>query len=603
MPVLKGNLKTVTSLPSTAAEVWVAADKRRRSVSGGVVLPEKARVPVENGKFTLAIEPGAAVLMVMHAGHRGEVIPLLVLDEHEDISESMLAADMADGHSESELANLVRRIEAVSAEALQIGADLQRYVDDAAREAGAAKSSAEAAFSSSQSAGSSASQASTSASTAERAASRAGASATSAGDAASRAASSASAADSSSRAAGSSATTAGEAATRAEAAAKTVDTAASTSKTAAGQAEAAAKRASDSESKAKASETNAKTSETNSKSSASAAAGSATSAKTSETNAGKSASAAKTSETAAGQSADRAEAAAKTVDGVVSDAKQHADKSKTEADRAEAAAINAASSKPSDGWSATDLSADVQSAISAVNDKADKQHTHVSADITDAVDASRPGPRHAGKLVKLNERGALSTSPIPENPNDAASKGYVDVIAQGLPSYEYVENTMVKAVGAMNSYVNTKMPVTAFPLYNYRWTWTRETQSMSMSLRVPTAIFGLGGVETVLSCDVPEKYRGTDIHGGNTLMYITVKHVDGFRENEVAARTRIVLYSSGSRWEIVNFVSVPAGRGVSGYEIKIVGSKFFDESTPSVQEEIIKTIANLLAVNVKYLKI
>lgn len=320
MPILKGELKAVTSMPSRAAEVWVAADKRRRSATGGVVLPEKARIPVTDGKFTLPIEPGAAVLMVMHSGHRGETIPLLVMDEHTTVSEAMRAADLADGREESELDALVRRIEKMNAEAMDLGENLQGYVDSATKQANRAETAA-------KSAGSSKSKAATSAREAEDAAASAGVhetgakkSADSAASASNRANTSAMNAAKSETEASEHATAAGKSADRAETAAASVDGVVAAASESADRADAAADRAANSESATTTSANDAKQSATSAAASATAAGSSeskavasakasgesATKAKTSETNAAK-------SETAAAASAESAAADAATV--------------------------------------------------------------------------------------------------------------------------------------------------------------------------------------------------------------------------------------------------------------------------------------------------
>lgn len=177
MPQLKGTLTTVTRTPSSAVEVWVTADKRRTGAGGAVVLPEKTRVPVQHGQFSVTMEPGPAVLIVMHTGYRGETIPLIVTEDQTTVAQAMATADMADGRDADELLALVQEIRAAFSESTSHTAEAKALVDKAGgyatraeTAAGTATAKASAAGSSSSEAGKAATTATTAASTAKTAA-------------------------------------------------------------------------------------------------------------------------------------------------------------------------------------------------------------------------------------------------------------------------------------------------------------------------------------------------------------------------------------------------------------------------------------------------
>ena len=177
MPQLKGTLTTVTRDPSSAVEVWVTADKRRTGAGGAVVLPEKTRVPVQHGQFSVTMEPGPAVLIVMHTGYRGETIPLIVTEDQTTVAQAMATADMADGRDADELLALVQEIRAAFKDSTSHTAETKALVDKAGgyatraeTAAGTATDKAAAAGSSSSEAGKAATTATTAASTAKTAA-------------------------------------------------------------------------------------------------------------------------------------------------------------------------------------------------------------------------------------------------------------------------------------------------------------------------------------------------------------------------------------------------------------------------------------------------
>lgn len=170
MPQLKGTLTTVTRTPSSAVEVWVTADKRRTGAGGAVVLPEKTRVPVEHGEFSVTMEPGPAVLIVMHTGYRGETIPLIVTEDQTTVAQAMATADMADGRDADELLALVQEIRAAFTESTSQSAEAKAMVDKAEGYTKRAETAADTATAKAGAAGSSATTASKAATTATGAA-------------------------------------------------------------------------------------------------------------------------------------------------------------------------------------------------------------------------------------------------------------------------------------------------------------------------------------------------------------------------------------------------------------------------------------------------
>lgn len=77
MTTVTGKLTRVTSEPSAVSQVWVrAADDR---VAGAdVVLSERGLVPVNNGTVTMNLQPGPAVMVIVHHGRTTKSIPLYV---------------------------------------------------------------------------------------------------------------------------------------------------------------------------------------------------------------------------------------------------------------------------------------------------------------------------------------------------------------------------------------------------------------------------------------------------------------------------------------------------------------------------------------------
>ncbi len=194
--------------------------------------------------------------------------------------------------------------------------------------------------------------------------------------------------------------------------------------------------AASSESKAKTSETKASSSAASAETHQKSASDSAAAAKTSETNAASSESKAKTSETNAGASA----TAAATSEG---EAKDHADRAEQATDLT--SLRNEVTQQISDlvDGAPEDLDTirevaeyaqanrDVTDQLNAaIGNKANKNHTHTTADITDATDRlGRVSDYYtANKLVRTNANGQLTvyTTSVTED-SSVANKNYVDI--------------------------------------------------------------------------------------------------------------------------------------------------------------------------------
>ena len=194
--------------------------------------------------------------------------------------------------------------------------------------------------------------------------------------------------------------------------------------------------AASSESKAKTSETKASSSAASAETHQKSASASAAAAKTSETNAASSESKAKTSETNAGASATAAATSA-------GEAKDHADRAEQATDLT--SLRNEVTQQISDlvDGAPEDLDTireiaeyaqanrDVTDQLNAaIGNKANKSHTHTTADITDATDRLGRDSEYytANKLVRTNANGQLTvyTSSITED-SSVANKNYVDI--------------------------------------------------------------------------------------------------------------------------------------------------------------------------------
>lgn len=93
MPQISGSLRTITTAPSSVREVLVRAPEVRPSGTG-VVLTEPVRVPVSTeGSFTVTLAVGAAVLVVVDDHLVRESIPLLVTESTTTVAQAMQQAE------------------------------------------------------------------------------------------------------------------------------------------------------------------------------------------------------------------------------------------------------------------------------------------------------------------------------------------------------------------------------------------------------------------------------------------------------------------------------------------------------------------------------
>ena len=112
MTTVTGKLTRVTSEPSAVTQVWVrAADDR---VAGAdVVLSERGLVPVSNGTVTMNLQPGPAVMVLVHHGRTTKSIPLYVAPSGtQTLGNAVQQARVLEGRDQSALDALMRQVSA-----------------------------------------------------------------------------------------------------------------------------------------------------------------------------------------------------------------------------------------------------------------------------------------------------------------------------------------------------------------------------------------------------------------------------------------------------------------------------------------------------------
>lgn len=78
------------------------------------------------------------------------------------------------------------------------------------------------------------------------------------------------------------------------------------------------------------------------------------------------------------------------------------------------------------------------------------KHTHLSTDITDAVATPYGTTGDAGKLLKLDKYGRISTSATPSSANDVATKSYVD-LGDATPGWSATGLTLKSSGGSVST--------------------------------------------------------------------------------------------------------------------------------------------------------
>lgn len=110
MTTVTGKLTRVTSEPSAVTQVWVrAADDR---VAGAdVVLSERGLVPVNNGTVTMNLQPGPAVMVIVHHGRTTKSIPLYVAPSGtQTLGNAVQQSLVMDGREWDEVQALMRQV-------------------------------------------------------------------------------------------------------------------------------------------------------------------------------------------------------------------------------------------------------------------------------------------------------------------------------------------------------------------------------------------------------------------------------------------------------------------------------------------------------------
>lgn len=186
MPTINGNLMFVSSRAANVTEVWVRAPKVRTHAEG-VVTTGNDRFPVVDGEVSFTAVPGPAVLALVSQGRAVDTVPILVGDSNKQtLRQTVSAALVADDATKREIEKLTARaIELVDSSV----ANAQKAQDGATRSetsARNAKQSETNAETSADGAKASASSASTSASKAAKSEKNAASSASSAKDDADR---------------------------------------------------------------------------------------------------------------------------------------------------------------------------------------------------------------------------------------------------------------------------------------------------------------------------------------------------------------------------------------------------------------------------------
>ena len=110
MTQVSGPLSVVTESPAVVSAVWVQAPALRTH-GAGAILPQRARATIDAGAVvTFPCAPGPAVL-IWQVGGAEDQVPILVDDvESQTLAEVVLAAQLASGRTQDELAALVRQV-------------------------------------------------------------------------------------------------------------------------------------------------------------------------------------------------------------------------------------------------------------------------------------------------------------------------------------------------------------------------------------------------------------------------------------------------------------------------------------------------------------
>ncbi|MFI5504456.1 hypothetical protein ACFLIN_03715 [Corynebacterium kutscheri] len=133
MPVLTGDLKTVTDSPSQVRKVLLRA-KKTRPHGGRVVIAESVHVPVSgDGTFSVTALAGEAVLVLIGSGGVAwQSIPLHIAEDTTTIAEAMQAAELSETTPADKLSQLAKEVAGGLARVREAAGEVQTRITQAA---------------------------------------------------------------------------------------------------------------------------------------------------------------------------------------------------------------------------------------------------------------------------------------------------------------------------------------------------------------------------------------------------------------------------------------------------------------------------------------
>lgn len=126
MTIITGNLNLVTNNPSTVTQIWVRS--QHDHVTGNdLTLDESDTIPVKNGAVRMELQPGPAVMVLVHYGRALKEIPLMVAASgNQTLGNAVALGRGLEGKTRDELDDLMR---AVAAQVAAV-ASTTRWVGD-----------------------------------------------------------------------------------------------------------------------------------------------------------------------------------------------------------------------------------------------------------------------------------------------------------------------------------------------------------------------------------------------------------------------------------------------------------------------------------------
>lgn len=133
MPVLTGDLKTVTDSPSQVRKVLLRA-KKTRPHGGRVVVAESVHVPVSgDGTFSVTALAGEAVLVLIGSGGVAwQSIPLHIAEDTTTVAEAMQAAKLSENTPVDKLSQLAKEVASGLARVREAVGEVQTRITQAA---------------------------------------------------------------------------------------------------------------------------------------------------------------------------------------------------------------------------------------------------------------------------------------------------------------------------------------------------------------------------------------------------------------------------------------------------------------------------------------